>query len=449
MKKSTYLLALLCSIGVFAQEHYSGMSTSNRVGLLNISNNPAELPNLSKRFEVNIYSLSFNLTNNKIGFNDIISGNNLEELIFKGANPVNMSFNTEILGPGFGIKIKKWGFGLSTKANARFDLVDVDTKLGDVLSNGVVNIIGSSTISNNYNQRMNGVAWGEVGISAARTLYNTKNHKFNVGVTVKLLFPGAFSNIGLDSFQGTLSNVGNQAYLHSTNARLNIAYSGNLAESYTNVNDYTSSIFGNLNGLATDIGINYQWKNGTNNYRLNAGIAIRNMGSLTFKGSQNKSSNYNLNIPQATPSNPGLNLNQFNNTEGIKDIETILLNSGYLTLSNSNADYKIKLPTQIAGNIDIKIVPKLYASIHILQKINSSNNDDQIVSPNIISITPRLNLGFFEAFSTWSDHEISGINGGVGFRLGGFYLGSNSIVTALINNSKQADLYTGFRWAFL
>ena len=35
------------------------------------------------------------------------------------------------------------------------------------------------------------------------------------------------------------------------------------------------------------------------------------------------------------------------------------------------------------------------------------------------------------------------------FRLGGFFLGSNSAITALTSDGKQADFYTGFRFGFL
>ena len=87
--------------------------------------------------------------------------------------------------------------------------------------------------------------------------------------------------------------------------------------------------------------------------------------------------------------------------------------------------------------------------MQLIKKLNDNNSNDQITTQNIISITPRVNLGFFEAYSSWSNSEISGLNGGVGFRLGGFYIGSSSVITALINDSKQADFYTGFRWAFL
>ena len=125
------------------------------------------------------------------------------------------------------------------------------------------------------------------------------------------------------------------------------------------------------------------------------------------------------------------------------------MNSGYLTKETSNKDFKVNLPTTITLYADLKIIPTLYVSGYLQQKMNDDNENDQITVQNIFTVTPRINLGFFEAYIPFSNSEISGFNTGVGFRLGGFYLGSGSILTALINDSKQADVYTGFRWAFL
>ena len=83
------------------------------------------------------------------------------------------------------------------------------------------------------------------------------------------------------------------------------------------------------------------------------------------------------------------------------------------------------------------------------QKTNKDEANEQITSSNIFSITPRVNLGFFEGYIPLTFHEISGTNVGIGFRLGGFYLGTSSMITALINDSKQGDVYMGFRWGFL
>ena len=55
MKKIIVTFVLLIGFSVFAQDHFSGISTSNRVGILNADINPAEFSNLSKKIEVNIY----------------------------------------------------------------------------------------------------------------------------------------------------------------------------------------------------------------------------------------------------------------------------------------------------------------------------------------------------------------------------------------------------------
>ncbi len=64
-------------------------------------------------------------------------------------------------------------------------------------------------------------------------------------------------------------------------------------------------MIGGLNGFSGDLGINYQWrdqpednpKKNQNKYKLNAGLSIRNIGSMTFKDDNNYATNYVLNIP--------------------------------------------------------------------------------------------------------------------------------------------------------
>ena len=80
-------------------------------------------------------------------------------------------------------------------------------------------------------------------------------------------------------------------------------------------------------------------------YKFNSGFAVKNIGSMTFKGDNNISNNYNLNISNTEI----LDLNQFENVDNVKDIEQILLNSGYLTKTSDESDFTIKLPTLFAS----------------------------------------------------------------------------------------------------
>ena len=448
MKRIILTAGLLIGLNTLAQDHYSGISTSNRVGILNANINPAELANLSKKFEVNIYGLSFNVANNKIAFSDISSDADFETLIFQGTSPVNARIDAEINGPGVALRWMKWGFAITTKAHAKFDMVDIDPTIGNAITND--NIILNTTVLNNPdNQRLSGTSYGEVGLSAARTFFENDHHKFSAGVTLKILFPGSYSNFGLSNLNGTVTENATGAYLTTNSpATLNIAYSGNLADSFTNFDDYSKSIFGGLNGFAGDIGFNYQWKKGKD-YKLNAGLAIRNVGSMTFKDDNNASTNYVLDIQPNAQNPQGLDLSSFENVNNLSDVEQILSDSGYLTQTSGENDFKVKLPTVLSTYADFKIVPKLYVTAYWQQKVNEDSDNDQITVPNIFSITPRVNLGFFETYVPVSFNEISGTNVGLGFRLGGFYLGTSSLVTALVSDSKQGDIYTGFRWAFL
>jgi hypothetical protein len=450
MKKTIVTLGLLIGFSAFAQDHFSGISTSNRVGILNGTVNPAEFANLSKRFEVNIYGLSFNVANNKIGFSDINSDANFEDLLFQGTEPVDMRLDAEILGPGFAMRFMKWGFAITTKAYANFNIIDVDPAIGNAIANDNLIAAAPTLLNSSNNQRLNGVAYGELGLSAARTILENDQHSFGAGVTLKFLFPGTYSNFGLKNLNGQITQNVTGAYLTTNSpATLNIAYSGNLADSFTNFSDYSKSVFGSLDGTAMDIGFNYQWKGGSKEYKINTGLAFKNIGSMTFKDSNNASTNYTLNI-QPTPQDPqGLDLSLFSDVENLKEVETILKEKGYLTQLPNEADFKVKLPAMINLYADFKIIPKIYVSGFLQQKLQEDDENDQITSINTFTITPRFNIGFFEAFLPINNNEVSGTNVGVGFRFKGFYLGSGSIVTALMSDSKQADLYTGFRWSFL
>jgi hypothetical protein len=444
MKTLLITISLLVGFVAIAQDNFSGISTSNRVGILNATINPAEFSNLSKKFEINFYGLSFDVSNNKIGFNDLISDTNLEDLIFTGTESVNMRIDGQILGPSFAMKWKKWGFGITTKANVKFDVVDVDTTLGNAIFNNDLPL-NTTVLNQSENQRLSGTSYGEVGFSASRNVFENDNHRWDVGVTLKFLFPGSYSNFGLSNLNGTITQNASGTFLTTNQpANLNIAYSGSLADSFSNFNDYTQSVFGGLNGVATDIGVTYQWKDGKEKYKIKGGLSVRNMGSMTFKDDNN----YNTNYTFTTQGRPPLDLSLFENVDNLSEVEAILISNGYLTQIPNKTDFKVNLPTLLTMYADFKIVPKLYVTGYLQQKMKKDDGNEQITSRNIFSVTPRVNLGFFEAYLPVSTDDISGTNVGFGFRLSGFYLGSNSIITSL-TDGKQANIYTGFRYAFL
>ncbi|OYQ36138.1 hypothetical protein CHU92_10135 [Flavobacterium cyanobacteriorum] len=448
MKKNLLYLSLFFSAGVLAQEHFSGINTSRRTGLLNAALNPAELTNLKSDHEVNIFNFSANVANNKITFGDLIDGKNFENLIFSGNEATNLRGDLEILGPSFGLKTGKWGFAVTSGAKIKAEFVDIDVTLGNALINSASDAIlgGPVTINTAYNQRASATTWGEIGLSAARELFNNEEHRFTGGVTFKLLFPGSYANMSAERFRGTITRTGSNVELTNANASVNIAYSGSLAEDYTDSSNFTQFFAGGLNGFATDLGVSYQWKDKINGGNiLTAGISVRNIGKMTFKDDNNISRTYELNVGAGE----SLNLNQFEGVEDLRDIEAILENNPNLFQKKDvTQDFKVKLPTVFSAYADVKLYNSFFVTAYTQQKLNEDNDNKQIAIQNIVTVTPRYAIDVFEAYVPLSHNEISGFTAGVGFRLGGFFIGSGSVLSAAFSDTDQADGYLGFRFGF-
>lgn len=440
------MFSLLCT-GAMAQEHFSGINTSRRVGLLNAALNPAELSNMKNTYEINVFNFSANVANNKITFSDIVSGKDFENLIFSGTEATNLRADLEILGPAFGFKYDKWGFAVTSGAKIKANFVDVDVNLGNAVTDATTDAIlgGPSRINTDYNQRATATTWGEIGLSAARELFSNEEHRFTGGATFKLLFPGSYANVSADRFNGTITRVGNDVLLSDASANVNIAYSGSLAEDFTDSSNFSQFFAGGLNGVAADLGVTYQWKDKVNGGNiLNAGLSVRNIGSMTFKDDNNISRNYRMEIGAGE----SFDLRQFEGIDDLRDIEAIVETSPYFESRETEKDFKVKLPTVFSAYADVKVYKSLFVTAYTQQKLNEDNKNDQIAIQNIITVTPRYSINFFEAYVPLSHNEVSGFTAGLGFRVGGFFIGSGSILSAAVSDTEQADAYFGFRYGF-
>lgn len=450
MKKTLLFILTALSTGLYAQEHFSGISTSRRVGLLNATINPAELTNMKCDYEINLFNFSANVANNKVSFGDLVGGeDDFEDQIFSGSEPLNMKADVEILGPAFGFKLDKWAFGISTGAKIKAAVIDINTDFGRALTEGDAETIDfiDPLIDANYNQRLASVSWGEIGISAAREIYDSEEHSLSAGVTLKLLFPGSYANMSIGGLQGTLENDGNgDLVLTDASGNMTIAYSGSLAGDFTDSGNYSEFFAGGLNGFGTDIGVNYRWKdiNDTtgNTYRLNAGLAVKNLGSMTLKDDNNVSNEYEIVEGQ------DINLSQFEDVTDLEEIEQILIENGYVTLDQSNKGFKIKMPAVFTAYADVRVLSRLFFTGFVQQKLNEDGKNDQITTQNIVSFIPRYSSRGFEAYIPLTYNEISDFTAGFGLRVGGFFLGSGSILSAALSDTKQADLYLGFRFGW-
>ncbi|MFN3800109.1 hypothetical protein [Belliella pelovolcani] len=446
MRKQLLTIALLVgsTAVVLAQTPFIGIQNSSRKSMISATMNPAEINNLNKKVEVNFFSINGSVSNNIISFGDIFEfGGDVVDVAFERANgPVNMRTEASVLGPSFGIKTGKWSFGMTTQAFAKADIVDLDPTLGQSILNIQFDSRNSSTaIASEYNQRVNATGWAELGFIVGREIIDTEKHKFSVGATGKIMFPGTYANFGLNRLRAVIDQNDTEISLTRATGSLNISYSESDFDGSTFGIGTNGFNFGSINGFGLDLGGNYQMKDANGRTKLNAGLAVRNLGSMTF-GAGQVNNTYTMNIPEGQ----AFRLDQLEGN--LSDIEDQLLESGFFTKTSETGGVKTSLPSMISAYAEMRVIGKLQASAYIQQRFGDDNANEQLTAQNMIVITPRLVLGNFEIYSPWASTEIAGITGGLGLRYGGFFIGSNSILTGFTADSKQADFHMGLSWGF-
>lgn len=135
---------------------------------------------------------------------------------------------------------------------------------------------------------------------------------------------------------------------------------------------------------------------------------------------------YTINIPKGQ----FFNLDQLLIND-LNEIEEAFLTSGFFTKTTQMNGLKTKLPSIVSGYAEIQFLKNLYVSAYGQLRTGNIFSNETITAQNIFVITPRFILGDFEVYSPWSKVEVSGYAGGLGLRYGGFFLGSNSILTGL------------------
>ncbi|WP_073094897.1 DUF5723 family protein [Cyclobacterium lianum] len=444
MKKTTVaiLFFILLTSTVVAQQGYFGIQNSQRKGMINALMNPAELNQFSKKVEVSFFAADAALSNNVLTFRDILDDPDQFETIFQGiSEPANVRTDFSILGPSVGVRVDKWSFGFTSQLKGKADIIDFNPDLGDAI------VVNSSAGGDNqtglnipYNQRLNAIGWMELGLMAGTSIINSDLHGLSVGGHFKLLLPGTYANIGLDQIQATLVNEADQISLTDASGSLNLSYD----ERWNNSNGTAleQNLWRHLspNGFALDLGVSYQLKSFGRTF-LNSGLSVRNLGRMTAPQDQ-FTRNYTMNIPQ----------NEFfriDNLEGdFDEIEQQLVESGYFTVERELSQTKIRLPRLLAAYVEFSPFSTFQVSLYAQKRLTDENRNQYLSGPDLLVLTPRLILGKLELYSPWMQHQIAGLSGGFGLQYGGFFIGSHSLITGLIADSKRADFHAGLSWGF-
>jgi hypothetical protein len=118
--------------------------------------------------------------------------------------------------------------------------------------------------------------------------------------------------------------------------------------------------------------------------------------------------------------------------------------------SNTASSYKVSLPTSLQLEADYHVISGLYANVttqFALSKSKKKGYNSYVNSG--FTVTPRFEMKRFGFYLPINYNDLTKVNAGAALRVGPMYVGSGSIVSALMGKSKQADIYFGFRIGIL
>ena len=465
MKKmiASVLFSSLITIA-FAQD-FPGYRAGNYTGVNGVFFNPASIADSRYRFDVNLFSFHTQVGNNQASFRlknlgETFNSDDLSDKIFSStAGPSSGTINMDFHGPSVMFNAgNKTSIALTTRARALANVIDMDGKLVNQLSDDVgQDIQFPYSFSSDADMRLVANAWTEFGVSMGRILSDKGKHFFKGGITLKYLGGVGNAYINLARLRGTLNeDVLGDVYLSNSTGRIATGFGG------VALSDFDAGNFTNFrnSGFGTDLGLVYEfrpefesykidsntWMNDRNKYKFKVGFALLDIGSIKYSRDPQSSGSYDVDITGSEQ----FNLRELADTE-IEDYNSFFQSRPqYFTPAAGNAvgSYKVALPTTLQLDVDYHLHRGFYAHLATQIPISSKKEFNSRYFSGF-SLTPRYEGRVFGFYLPLNYNSLTKFNAGVSLRVGPMFIGSGSVLSALIGNSKQADFHFGIRFGGL
>lgn len=440
---------LLTTMNSVKSQTFPGYRTGNYTGVNGVVFNPANIADNRFIWDVNVIAINGFAGTNQSGlrFKDITRSFNADSLksrLLTGNDHINSLSYVDVLGPSVMFSLTpKTSLAFTTRSRVFANGRDINGNLATAVIDGGTTTAGIPFTFNN-NMLVHATGWTEFGGSIGHVLTNKGSHSFfKGGLTIKYLAGTADSYLSTTGFSGTVNGAGNN-YLTGTTGSLSL----NTTEA--NFGDYKFKDFFKFNGhgVSGDIGFVYEWRpeadysmyqtdRFANKYKLKIAASLLDIGRIKYNRSTNEAANYTVNIPQGAT----FELNKFSD-KSIREYKAILDESPYFKGTQVSNSYKVNLPTTIHAEVDY-MIGKGFALNAAGQFTINKKNSLSLYYYNAYSFTPRWENSLFSIEVPMSYNELTQFNGGVAFRMGPFFVGSGSVLSALVHDSRQADLHIG------
>lgn len=450
-----YLVALgtLLSSQLHAQD-FPGFRTGRYAGVNGVFYNPSSIAGSPYRFDVNLFSMSTTLSNNQAAFRLDNIADNFEddkvkdEVFGKEAGPSSGLVSLDFHGPSFMFNVgKKNTFAVTSRARVFANITDIDGKLFDKISSDFEDDPSLPyTISSNQNMFITVNGWTEFGASFARVISDKGPHHFKAGVSLKYLAGAGNAHVNINNFNATIQDdiVAEDVYLRNATGRVATGFGG------ISFSDFEAGDLMEMEstGFGADLGFTYEFHPANSkNYKLKVGVALTDLGAITYEKDMQRSGAYNINITDPERmSLQDLDGIEFDNLKDFFEQRPL-----YFTPDNANneTEYKVSLPTTLQLDADYHVASGFYLNLAGQFGLGDDSKGFNNKVYTSMTFTPRFETKKFGFYVPVNYNELSKFNAGASLRMGPLFVGSGSFLTALLSDSKQMDFHVGLRFGGL
>ncbi|WP_054851609.1 DUF5723 family protein [Olleya sp. ITB9] len=425
---TTITFSLFSYLGL--SQSYVGHSIDNYSGIIGVIDNPSNIVDSRFKTDINLMSASTFIGSDyyAIDFGELFGEDvDIDNTAQISASEKNNFFsNADIIGPSFMFNINaNNSIGVITRLRGFANINNINGSLFESLNESFDETNDFDFDSSNLVSTTH--AWAELGISYGRILYDDYDHFLKGGITLKLLQGAGVSFFNSPGFSG---NYDASAQTITTAGSINYGSRNDIYE------DDPIDFDDLKTGFGADLGFTYEWRRnnttdgkGHNKYLLKVGLAVTDIGSITYDDVTQY--NYDLN-------------NQTESTINYNDTEEFL-NENY-SFTEITKEIKVNLPTALRLSADYHIDRSIYLSLQGAFSLIKNNTQFTNKINNAVTISPRIETKWFSFYTPVSFRQYDDTAWGAGFRLGPLTLGSSSILSNIISdNSKSTDLYVGLK----
>lgn len=395
--------------------------------------NPANLSGTGRKWDVNLVSFDIKAATDAVTITPKGLNKAINEFTEKGKIAFSGNVNLDVVGPSFSFNINpKHAIAVTTRGRAFISVDNFDAKFVQTLIADADKITGLPHMLSIPNQSLNGNLFYEIGASYGGEIFEMGNHTLRAGATVKYVMGVGNSRIGLNNINGVIY----QNPLRQYEALLTAFGEAEVVNSGVSVLDFQPEdlLKASTTGVGFDLGVVYEYRDNPDDdrYRLKAGFAVTDIGSLKYTPVKNEAHQYSLNGATINPTNI------------IKELEENTQITQNAAITDS---YHVSLPTAIRSQLDYRIYGNIFVELGALYGISKDKNKAHIPAyVSEVSLTPRFENRYFGAYLPLSYNYLTEYNAGLALRLGPLFVGSSSLFTALAEKSKQMDVFVGLRF---